>query len=187
MRRLRNWVLFTLGALIGLATALFIAENRSDIVVEFVAWESEALPLWFVLSIAFVAGAVVPRLMTAGASYRRMRQHLKLKKRLGDLEAEVVRLRNIPLEALPEKPDVAEPAPTRAAATNLPTRGRDDDEDYEAFLLDDAGEQEFLPAPARPVGQDPYADLFDASESPMSEADEAQLYPAVIDADANGS
>jgi len=57
MRRLSNWLLFTFGALIGLAVALFIAENRQDIIVEFVAWESQPLPLWFVVLIAFVVAA----------------------------------------------------------------------------------------------------------------------------------
>lgn len=183
MRRLRNWVLFSVGALLGLATALFIAENRTDVVVEFVAWESEALPLWFVLCVAFVAGAAIPRLLTAGATYRRVRRHMATRQRLADLETEVVRLRNIPLEALPKiQPKADLDADVHGLEEpNEPVPVGPMPDAYEVLL---GGRSGSVPAVS---GADPYAALFgDAPASQINDAEAAELYPAVIDVSDEG-
>lgn len=201
MQKLRTALLVLVGVGLGLAAAIFVYDNSASTALNFLRWQTEPLPMWAVVAAAMVAGAVAPRLLGVGAAWRRFWDARKLDRRLAELEAEVVRLRNIPLEALPE--ETASPPPvSRAASTALaPSAGRrvlsarsqpSGQDDYASFLASGEGfdgvEQETYlgTGGAGEVGQDgegedsdPYALAFDTEEPVVEELEASELYPAV--------
>jgi len=200
MQKLRTALLVLVGVGLGLAAAIFVYDNSAATALNFLRWQTEPLPMWAVVAAAMVAGAVAPRLLGVGAAWRRFRDSRKLDRRLAELEAEVVRLRNIPLEALPE--ETVPPPVSRAASTALaPSAGRrvlsarsqpSGQDDYASFLASgegfDAVEREtYLGTDgAGEVGEDgegedsdPYALAFDSEEPVVEDLDASELYPAV--------
>ncbi|MEL6179013.1 MAG: hypothetical protein AAFS10_08660, partial [Myxococcota bacterium] len=123
-----------------------------------------------------------------------------LRRQVRDMESELLWLRNLPLETLPD--DIAavaagaarrsaEPGRLEAADTGLtaaellPPEPGEGGDFYEAFLEDGAGfdavEAETYLGGATQESEDPYAVMFDQVDPAVRDMDEAQLYPAVTD------
>lgn len=204
MQRLRTVLLVLAGIAMGLGGAIFVYDNDDLLALNFLRWQMEPMPVWAVVALAMIAGAVAPRLLGLGAAWRRFRDGRKLRSRLVELEAEVVRLRNLPLEALPEETRQVERragatvvASTRAGLQPPLERPRlldraEPPDAYAAFLADgvgfdeveaetwqsDAGRRTLAPPPD---DLDPYAIAFDAQEPAMEDLEDADLYPSVGD------
>ena len=205
MQKARNYLLLVFGALLGVSCAIFIYDNDAEVVIYFLSRQTDPLPLWLLVVIAALGGALLPRLFGLGAAWRRFWDQRTLKKRVGELEEEIVRLRNIPLEALPQQHERREtdeddsaqrrPRPQlsapRAHASASIDAGRSADP-YESFLADGEGfdrvEGALYEGSRRPAllaaedaeDIDPYALAFDAEDPAIADLDDKELFPAVI-------
>jgi lipopolysaccharide assembly protein A len=78
-------VVYVLMALIGAAVAIFALQNLDPVVIRFLGWRKDGMPLAAVILISIVTGLVFSSLV---ASIR----HLKLRRRIRHLEAQVHRM-----------------------------------------------------------------------------------------------
>lgn len=84
-------VLYVLIALIGAAVAVFALQNLDPVVIRFIGWRVEGLPLAVIILLALLAGL-------AFASLVGVIQQFKLRRQIRDLEA---RLRRAEADAAP--------------------------------------------------------------------------------------
>ena len=67
-------LMFLAGALIAVATAVLVAQNRESTTVEWFTWDPTG-PVWVVLAVTFAAGLVSGPLLLGAVSLTRHRRH----------------------------------------------------------------------------------------------------------------
>jgi uncharacterized integral membrane protein len=195
LKRARHAALVIFGALLGVTIAIFISSNRAQVQLFFLDWQlQDPAPMWLFAAVCALVGMVTPRLLFWGLFWERYQARRDLKRKVASLEREVVRLRNLPLNDLPPKPERGHPAQTRAGkrARTQPTPEAADF-DYDAFLGHSTasepppeegwGQPEILPASGEL--DDSYAAAFSGEDPAVADLDEAHIYVSVRDSSAH--
>jgi lipopolysaccharide assembly protein A len=87
-------IIYVIMALIGAAVAIFAVQNLDPVVIRFLGWRREGMPLAVVILISLVAGL-------AFASLVGFMQHLRLRRRIRQLQ---VQLHRAETAAAPSRP-----------------------------------------------------------------------------------
>jgi uncharacterized integral membrane protein len=116
-------VTFGLGAVVGMAVLIFALENMEPVTLHYLfSWQTRPIPLFFVIIAAVGVGLVIAGLFGLSA-YLRERRIVRLQRRqLAELEAELHRLRTLPIDAPAEASGVARPAPPHTPTGELSPR-----------------------------------------------------------------
>lgn len=107
-----------IGIALGAGALLFAALNRNVVDINFFFFRIFEIPLWTIVLVSLLLGWAIPRLFRIRVWFRHARERSRLKRRIRELEKEVVELRNIPLD-LDEEPEpraAQKPAPVRMIA-----------------------------------------------------------------------
>jgi uncharacterized integral membrane protein len=93
-------VVFVLGALVGMAVLIFAYENQEPVTLRYLlTWQLEPIPLFAVIMASVGVGFVIASLFGL-AAYLRERKLIRQQRRsIADLQAELHRLRTLPLDA----------------------------------------------------------------------------------------
>ena len=109
MRSIRRAILFSLGLASGVAVAIFMGSNTGEVIVTVYPGQRLAMPVWVLVLVTFCAGAVLPVLVAIAGGVETFFDRRKLTRRIHELEAELVELRNLPLTEA--RIDLEKPAP----------------------------------------------------------------------------
>jgi lipopolysaccharide assembly protein A len=90
-------VIYVLMALIGAAVAVFALQNLDPVVIRFLGWRRDGMPLAAVILISIVAGLVFSSLIA-------FVRHFKLRRRIRQLEAQLHRVEAGAAAARPAMP-----------------------------------------------------------------------------------
>ena len=97
MQRIKRYILIALGALLGVSVLTFALRNSGLITVDYF-FGTTALPLWAIVAVSLGLGWGVPQLFGLIRWSFVARERRQLLRRIDALEAEVVGLRNAPLQ-----------------------------------------------------------------------------------------
>jgi uncharacterized integral membrane protein len=105
-------VVFVLGAIVGMAVLIFGFQNQEPVTLRYLyGWETQPIPLFIVIMAAAGSGFLIASLF-GFAAYLRARATVRQQRRhIADLQAELYRLRTLPLE-VPSGVGSSAPAPT---------------------------------------------------------------------------
>jgi uncharacterized integral membrane protein len=92
-------VVFVIGALVGMAVLIFAYENQEAVTLRYLlTWQLEPIPLFAVIMASVGVGFVIASLFGL-AAYLRARKIIRQQRRtIADLQAELHRLRTLPLD-----------------------------------------------------------------------------------------
>jgi uncharacterized integral membrane protein len=188
VKRVRTFILVVLGILGGLSLAVFVNDNRAPIELQFLRWRlADPIPVWLFAAVCALSGYVLPKVLFWGFFWERFKERWELKRKVSDLEKEVLSLRNMPLKDLP--PITAAPDPVPSQQPRL-ARGRmrpdrpEPGDSYEDFLggeSDDEGPQQPELLPREEASMDPYAAAFEKADPSLEVLEDAEIYVAVRD------
>ena len=118
MKSFRRVLFIGLGVVTGAALLSFALLNQGEATLDFFLISDVSMPIWLLVLACVGVGWLIPRLLRIGLWFQWRRERKLLEKRVGELEQEVVALRNIPLELEPKgTPEVmgpGEPVKVRA-------------------------------------------------------------------------
>jgi uncharacterized integral membrane protein len=115
----KRTVLLAVGVALGVATLVFVTLNRELVTLDFYFGQPLAVPLWALAVACLLLGWLIPRLLGVGGWFRHYREKSRLRRRIAELEREVVELRNIPLDLDTSPVADRPPVPTRTVVTQL--------------------------------------------------------------------
>jgi uncharacterized integral membrane protein len=116
-------VTFVLGAAVGMAVLLFAFENMESVTLQYLfTWQTQPIPLFFVIMAAVGVGFVIAGLFGVSAYLRQRRIVRQQRRQLATLEAELQRLRLLPLDAPLGDSGVTRPATPDIPASELSPR-----------------------------------------------------------------
>src|SRR5919108_2685005 len=92
-------IVFVLGAVVGMAVLIFAFENQEPVTLRYLfTWQTQPIPIFAVIMASVGVGFVIASLFGL-AAYLRERKIIRQQRRtIADLEAELHRLRTLPLE-----------------------------------------------------------------------------------------
>jgi uncharacterized integral membrane protein len=113
-------VAFALGAIVGMAVLIFAFENMEPVTLRYLStWQTPPMPLFSVIIGAVGMGVVIAGLFGAAAYLRARRTIRQQRRQLAELQAEVHRLRTLPLDA-----PVSAPLPVGPSSADGPAGER---------------------------------------------------------------
>jgi uncharacterized integral membrane protein len=93
-------VMFVLGAVVGMAVLVFALENMESVTLHYLlSWQTPPIPLFFVIMTAVGIGFVIAGLFGVSAYLRQRRIVRQQRRQVAELEAELQRLRLLPIDA----------------------------------------------------------------------------------------
>jgi hypothetical protein len=100
-----------------MAVLVFALENMEPVTLHYLfTWQTQPIPFFFVMVAAVGIGSVIAGLFGLSAYLRQRRIVRQQRRQLTELEAELRRLRLLPIDA-----PVGERGATRAATSDIPT------------------------------------------------------------------
>lgn len=139
MRSIRRAFLFSLGLACGVAVAIFMGSNTGEVIVTVYPGQRLATPVWVLVLVSFVIGAVLPVLVAVFSGLETFLDRRRLSRRIHELEEELVELRNLPLTEA--RIDLERPSPPIRPLVDEPR-----EVDAEVVLDDDIPEADLYPA-----------------------------------------
>lgn len=104
-------VTFVLGAVVGMAVLVFALENMEPVTLRYLfTWQTRPIPLFTVIMAAVGVGFVIAGLFGMSAFLRERRIVRQQRRQMSELQAELHRLRMLPMDA--PMAESREPYPT---------------------------------------------------------------------------
>jgi uncharacterized integral membrane protein len=92
-------IVFVIGAMVGMAVLIFAYENQEPVTLRYLlTWQLEPIPLFAVILASVGVGFVIASLFGLAAYLRERKMIRQQRRTIADLQAELHRLRTLPLE-----------------------------------------------------------------------------------------